>query len=145
MVFTLTALGFLVSMIIGFLGTNVFEPKTSFPLLTEVWWGWYLIGSVSIIFCFLLSLFGLWKVELNSSAHYWKYPDDGYLKICMDSAVDLGINKRQDCRTLAVIIDHNSRKNQEHRLIILLAAFFLLLTFTCLMGLILNVLILLLF
>lgn len=141
-VFTLTALGFLVSMVIGFLGTNVFEPDTSLPLLMEVNLFWYVTGSISFVSCFILSIIVLWKVELKSSNHYLKYPDEDYLTKCMNTTSELKFNNRHEFRYLAFIINRNSKKNQKYKWLLLFADLSLFNTFICLVGVVVNVILL---
>ena len=118
-VFTLTALGFLVTIGIGIMGANWFNLPYLIPHLLNLNLVWYILVGLPMVACITNALRVLWKVELNSSKHYWKYPDDGYLNICKSTTVNLGINKRQDCRSLAEIITHNSEKNEKHRRIMI--------------------------
>lgn len=114
-VFILTALGFLITIVIGIIGADWFSfsnLSNNVDVTT--------VASVLLIISFIiaglsgiLAVASMLAIETDKKGleYCWKYPDDETLSICAGTKPEIFFDKRVLCRTLAKIIKHNSNNN----------------------------------
>lgn len=115
-IFILTALGFLVTIAVSIMGADWFSFRNfdGSSLILIV------LDLVPLIFFASMSGYLAWKVmsridgnTKHTDEFCWEYPDDKTLELCNSSAVEIFVDKRTLCRTLAFTINHNYNNNQK--------------------------------
>lgn len=113
-IFSLTALGFLITVGVSVLGINWmnYNPLPQFP-------HWLYLFFIPIPICFILAIWILFMVEGNrwhvrsrvwKDTYFWEYPDDNFVKECASGILPI-IDQRYQCEYLASVVMHNTINN----------------------------------
>lgn len=112
-IFIFTAIGFLLTILVGIIGSNWF----SLSYLERIPWVFYVILVVCLAVTIYYALSVYYKIE-NDKEYWWEYPGNELLDICKSSSPEILVNMRSVCRTLAIIIDHNAKNNNESQILL---------------------------
>lgn len=111
-VFIITAVGFLITLGVSIMGANWFKLESLMEIPLPV----YLFTSFPVILCVYNAGRVIASIEKNKSLknkkeYFWEFPPNSYLELCSGNQMDIGIDRRQECRELAEIIIHNDENN----------------------------------
>lgn len=129
-VFIITAIGFLITLGVSIMGANWFELES----LMEIPFIIYLCTFVPVLLCVFNAGKVIFSIEQNKSLknkkeYFWEFPPNSYLELCSGNQMDIGIDRRQECRELAEIILHNDENNGYARIKVNKAFLWLVLSF----------------
>lgn len=129
-VFIITVIGFLITLGVSIMGANWFELES----LMEIPFIIYLCTFVPVILCVYNAGRIIFSIEQNKSlknkkAYFWEFPPNSYLELCSGNQMNIGIDRRQECRELAEIILNNDENNGYARIKVNKAFFWLIVSF----------------